>query len=201
MLVLVALVAAFLGWKYSQRNRVASATRQIQNFGGHIVHRWENPTVTMKTLVLTCPRRLRETKPRTLPDGTLESYDVFTIARSYTAFVPIKSLTATGNADEQLGILNFIGNWDILVDAVKIHENDVDEELVQHLRNLDGLRIVQVYRDIEYFRMGATDAKGYSITELEKSEKLSELNRPFQNAKTLIKKSLPKVDVIDGCHD
>ena len=198
MLVLLTIVAAALAWKYNQRNRIIFATKSIEKMGGQVLYHRENPTAAMKWMTVTCHRRLRETRTRTLLDGTVENYDVFHIARSYTANVQVKSIESAGGANEEDGILNILGNRDILVDAAKIHESRVDADFVEHIQKLDGLRVVQVCRDIEYFRMKATDPEGFSITPEQKEEKLSELDKPFENAKSLIHNSLPEVDVIDG---
>ena len=140
-----------------------------------------------------------ETKTRTLADGSVENYDKFLFSSKLaTANVELKTLKATGNANEEYGILNFLGNDDIFVDGVRIHEADVDADLIQHLKKLDGLRIVQVCRDIEYFQLSVIDPRYYPATGKQKADKFKELIRRFEAAKTLINKGLPKIDVIDG---
>ena len=200
MLLLLTLAGVFLAWKYNQRNQIISATKHIQSLGGSVVYRWENPTIAMQTMTVSVEHPAKiETKTRTLADGSVENYDKFLFSSKLaTANVELKTLKATGNANEEYGILNFLGNDDIFVDAVRIHEADVDADLIQHLKKLDGLRIVQVCRDIEYFQLSVIDPRYYPATGKQKADRFKELIRRFEAAKTLINKGLPKIDVVDG---
>jgi len=198
LLLLLTLLAAVLAWRYNQRHQILGATKQIRNLGGQIVYRWENPTVAVKTIAVQSPVRTRpETKTRTLKDGTKEDYEVFS-HRSFNNYfsVQVKSLGISGRANH--GLLRFFDNEDIAVEAVKIRESSVNEDLVNYLRKLDDLRIVLVCRDQEYFRVYGTNPKIQLITAEQRTGKLNELNKPFEDAKSLINGGLPDVNVIDG---
>ena len=201
MLVLLTLVAAVLAWKYNQRNRILAATKQIQDLGGQVFYRTQNPTTAVKVVHFQSPYRLRpETKTRSLPDGTVENYEVFG-HRSFNHIfsLQIKSIVPNGKVNQKVN--RFLVNAEILVGAVKVQENDVDAEFVKQLQQLDDLKIVLVCRDREYFRVYGANPNTYMVTTQQRADRLSELGKPYEDAKSLIHDSLPNVEVVDGLRD
>ena len=202
MLLLVTLIGAVLAFKYNQRYRILTATSQIQKLGGQVVYRRENPAAAVTTISFVSLYRKRpQIEFTTRQDGTKEIRHVLSNHEFRDFELQVNDLTSTGDPDPEPIRPSFFSNEPILVDAVKVRERDIDASFVNNLKNLDGLKVVLVCRDWEYFRVFGADPNLDFVTPDERDDKLRRLNKPFENAKSLILNNLPEVKVVDGCWD
>ena len=88
-------------------------------------------------------------------------------------------------------------NTEVMVDAVRIDESKVDQEFVEALCDLDGLKLIQVERNKQYFQVIASDPVSFQVSEERRAKSLEKLDEPFRAAKQLIHCKLP-IEVIDG---
>ena len=203
LFALVTVVSILIALKYNERNRVVSATRVIQDLGGEVIYRRENPVISKKQEVF---RAAYGAKPRattrTLPDGTSETVYV---TSTWQATMPFPStlnfLSRAGTTNQKNRMLEFLGNYDVAVDAVRIRDSLVDSDLIDQLMKLNGLKIVLICRDRSYYQTSVSQPKWHYVTDEEKSSRMIELGKPFEDAKSLIHKHLPNLQVVDGLWD
>ena len=200
MLLMVTLLSAMLAWKYGQRNRILSATKQVRLAGGEVIYRFQNPKVATKTAAFISAYSAKPVPvTRTLSDGSTVTE---TVTRSYMGGLrfplAVNDLRISGHSKSGNPILGFLNNSDILIDAVRIPELNVDRELIAALQDLDGLRIVQVCRSRQYFRTMVSSPGTHQVTAEQKRIKLAERSKPFESAKSIIQHQLPHLQIIDG---
>ena len=201
MLLLLTIFSAVMAWKFNQRNRIRAATKQIEKLGGQVFYYWENPVVVVKPVIFRRPyRNKHRIKTMTLPDGTVQTYEAFGHRSFNHPFnLQVNSLESSGSSIQGANRFSFFGNEDIMIDSVGIDESDVDADFINQLRKLDNLRTILIYRDREYFCVyGTRPSQIVSTAVQQRNDDLIELEKPFENAKSMIHSRLPKVRVIDG---
>jgi len=199
MFLMLTLLSVMLAWKYNQRNRILSATKQVRLAGGEVVYRSQNPTVVKKTKAFMSAYSQKPIPVSRVRDGKpVIEYVMQTYMATLQHPMLVDDLQTAGSSQTQNTILRFLSNSDIFVDAVRLPESNVDKKLVAALRGLDGLRIVQIRRDKQYFRVLVSHPSQRQVTAERKRTRLAELSRPFEDAKSIIDEQLPHVQVIDG---
>ena len=113
----------------------------------------------------------------------------------------VNALSRGGTANQGNRLLEFLRNDDIAVGAVRVSESIVDADLIDQLVKLSGLEIVLICRDRMYYRTSVSKPRWHYVTAEEKSKRMMELAKPFEDAKSLVHQHLPNVQVADGLWD
>ena len=194
LLFLLMLVSVFLAWKYNQRNRILSATKKIQDCGGEIYYRWQQPAVrSMFTSVI--PYYALRSQAVKFTGGS-KSTSFVNVNIGFDVPLEVNVLIAGGKSPDSIWQRLF-SNTEVMVDAVRIDESKVDQEFVEALCDLDGLKLIQVERNKQYFQVIASDPVSFQVSEERRAKSLEKLDEPFRAAKQLIHCKLP-IEVIDG---
>lgn len=202
LFLIITTLAVLLAWKYNHRNQLLYATKRVQNLGGKVSYRWQEPAIASVEEPFFgqfSPRPARYTVR--LPDGTKETRfrhetSRYTIRRKRKIGV-VKHGSTTKPTVESIAAI-WRGNDDVIVEAVQVDAKDVDEKFIEALVDLEGLRIVQIRRSRTYYRVDVCGPIYHEVEPDDLEATLAKLNEPFVRAKSLIEAQLPNVNIIDG---
>lgn len=192
--IAITIFAMLLAWRYNERNKLLQATKEVRARGGEVAFRWQKPVVqTVTQTVIPAYRRSIEYTV-TLPDGSTE---IRRREHGYTVWIPIQVQQVQSlNKTQQTG--SFAHLWgaydDIAVDAITVSEECVDNDLIDTLTRLNGLKLVVVLRNREYYRLSVC---GWEKSQ-HRADRLKQLDAKFQTTVSLLTSRLPNIAVVAG---
>ena len=131
-LLLIAIVAAMMGWRSLAYRRQILLARDIRSAGGDVMYGWHAIHVMDSTWHASMTRQ------RTLPSGK-------TVTVPWPYPVPYRLVHSDHNRsgnDPEWSVLGSKENWEIQYVEIPIEE--LDQQMVSRLRSLPQLRYLQV---------------------------------------------------------
>ena len=189
--IVITLLAIMFAWRHNQRNKLIRATKRVQECVGEVAYRWQSPAISLLKKNDIWPRQFTEPYKVTLPDGSTETR-MRTLSWTVHVYIAANQVTTQNSSYQRGSLFAFAGrNDDVAVDAVTVSEKDVDEELLEALKDLDGLKFVVVKRSFNFYLVRQCPGR-FPPSDLKK------FSAPYENAVALIESQIPDVSVKAG---
>jgi len=192
---LVTVATVLGGWRYNQRQKFQDAAKKIQEHGGTIFYRWQEPTVGILPVTMF-PAYFQISVPYqvTLPDGSKVTKTRMEPAGQTRPVTAITDKFYVRNGEPpKFQVVDFLCGFhqDVDFNAISIPAASIDASMIGHLSEVRNLEQIILEVDQMFYRVESSNRRATD----ERSEHLHELSRELRRATALIEENLPNVSL------
>ncbi|MEM7315895.1 MAG: hypothetical protein AAF497_22395 [Planctomycetota bacterium] len=192
LLLLVTLIAVYLGWRFGDRHQYITTAKRVNSLGGQVAYCWQSPVQKPRTITVYPYYTVLYKRTDASGNETVRT-------PGYTVHVPISRDSIHLTQNQPPGPkLPWPKLSELTIDTVVLPQDAVEEDILKSLQRIKSLKSLVIIENEKSLRTYASTTLRMSTMHETAKEEYHDLAKQLKQKVDLAKELLPGVDTSVG---